>query len=102
MTDTTTDLFATASQDARPLHIVARDGYAAWRDTQPAVVQAWLDAQAFDAAPGALALLPGDGGLEGAVIGIGGVFWVVGGVIAVGSRGVLGLKVRPHPGRPGR
>ena len=71
MTDTTTDLFATASQDARPLHIVARDGYAAWRETQPAVVQAWLDAQAFDAAPGALALLPGDGGLEGAVIGIG-------------------------------
>ncbi|MFL6586352.1 MAG: leucyl aminopeptidase family protein [Luteimonas sp.] len=71
MTDTTTDLFATASQDARALHIVARDGYAAWRDTQPAVVQAWLDAQAFDAAPGALALLPGDGGLDGAVIGIG-------------------------------
>ncbi|MCD9095630.1 leucyl aminopeptidase family protein [Luteimonas fraxinea] len=71
MTDTTIDLFATASQDARALHIVTRDGYAAWRDTQPAVVQAWLDAQAFDAAPGTLALLPGDGGLEGAVIGIG-------------------------------
>ncbi len=71
MTDTTTDLFATASQDARPLHIVAREGYAGWRDTQPALVQAWLDAQAFDAAPGTLALLPGDGGLDGAVIGIG-------------------------------
>jgi len=71
MTDTTTDLFATAAPDARPLHIVARDGYTAWRDAQPAVVQAWLDAQAFDAAPGSLALLPGDAGLAGAVIGIG-------------------------------
>ncbi|MCD9007871.1 leucyl aminopeptidase family protein [Luteimonas sp. XNQY3] len=66
-----TDLFVTTAQNARPLHIVARDGYAAWRDAQPASVQAWLDAQAFDGAPGALALLPGDAGLAGAVIGIG-------------------------------
>jgi len=64
-------LFAIGARDARPLHIVARDTYAAWRDAQPAVVQAWLDAQAFDAAPGSLALLPGDAGLAGAVIGIG-------------------------------
>ncbi|MGI4778128.1 MAG: MFS transporter [Janthinobacterium lividum] len=35
-------------------------------------------------------------GSIGAVIGIGGVFWVVGGVIAAGSRGVLGLKIRPR------
>ena len=34
-------------------------------------------------------------GSIGAVIGVGGVFWVVGGVIALGSRGVLGLKVQP-------
>lgn len=71
MTDSTTDLFATAAPSARPLHIVTREDYAAWRETQPAAVQAWLDAQAFDAAPGALALLPGDAGLAGAVIGVG-------------------------------
>lgn len=34
-------------------------------------------------------------GSIGAIIGVGGVFWVVGGVIALGSRGVLGLKVQP-------
>lgn len=33
-------------------------------------------------------------GSIGAIIGVGGVFWVVGGVIALGSRGVLGLKVQ--------
>ena len=71
MTDTTADLFITGAQDARPLHIVTRDAFAAWRDTQPAVVQAWLDAQAFDGSAGSLALLPGDGGLDSAVIGIG-------------------------------
>ena len=71
MTDTTAELFVTSAQHARALHIVSREGYAAWRDTQPAATQAWLDAQAFDGAPGALALLPGDGGLDGAVIGIG-------------------------------
>ncbi|MET0328590.1 MAG: leucyl aminopeptidase family protein [Luteimonas sp.] len=71
MTDITADLFVTGAQTARPLHIVNRDGYGAWRDTQPAITQAWLDAQAFDGAAGTLALLPGDGGLEGAVIGIG-------------------------------
>jgi len=71
MTDTTADLFITGAQDARPLHIVTRDAYAAWREAQPAVVQAWLDAQAFDGSAGSLALLPGDGGLDGAIIGIG-------------------------------
>ncbi|RZL56596.1 MAG: MFS transporter [Variovorax sp.] len=35
-------------------------------------------------------------GSIGAVIGIGGVFWVVGGVIAAGSHGILGLKIKPQ------
>ncbi len=35
-------------------------------------------------------------GSLGAVIGIGGVFWVVGGVIAVGARGVWGLQMQPQ------
>ncbi|MDC7807378.1 leucyl aminopeptidase family protein [Luteimonas sp BLCC-B24] len=71
MTDTTTDLFSTDAAAARTLHVVTRDGCAAWRDAQPDAVRAWLEAQAFDAAPGALVLLPGDDGVAGAAIGIG-------------------------------
>ena len=56
MTDTTTDLFATDAAAARTLHVVTRDGCAAWRDAQPDAVRAWLEAQAFDAAPGSLVL----------------------------------------------
>lgn len=71
MTDTTTTLFTTDTAAARALHVVTREGCAAWRDAQPATVRAWLEAQAFDAAPGALVLLPGDDGVAGAAIGIG-------------------------------
>ncbi len=71
MTDNASDLFVADARDARPLHVVSRAGLAAWRDAQPDAVRAWLDAQAFDGAPGSLVLLPGDGGLAGAVIGIG-------------------------------
>ena len=71
MTDTTTDLFSTDAAAARTLHVVTREGCAAWRDAQPEAVRAWLEAQAFDAAPGALVLLPGDDGVAGAAIGIG-------------------------------
>ncbi len=56
----------------RPLHLVARDGYAAWRDAQPAAVQTWLAAQQFDASAGsAQAWADADGGIAGAVLGIG-------------------------------
>ncbi|ASR43490.1 leucyl aminopeptidase [Xanthomonas citri pv. mangiferaeindicae] len=71
MTHNITDLFAADARDARPLHIVSRKHYAAWRDSQPAAIGHWLDAQAFDGAAGALTLLPGGDGLAGAVIGIG-------------------------------
>ncbi|UNK42972.1 leucyl aminopeptidase family protein [Luteimonas sp. S4-F44] len=70
MTDIT-DVFAADARDARPLHIVSRKHFATWRDDQPAAIGRWLDALAFDGAPGALTLLPGDDGLGGAVIGIG-------------------------------
>jgi len=56
---------------ARPLHIVERGGWESWRDAQPGAVRAWLEAQNYTAAPGSLALLPGDDGLAGAVIGVG-------------------------------
>ena len=35
-------------------------------------------------------------GTVGALIGIGGVFWIVGGVLAVGTRAVNGLKLPDH------
>ncbi|WP_101927443.1 MULTISPECIES: leucyl aminopeptidase family protein [Luteimonas] len=64
-------LFAVGATDTRPLHVVTRDDVGAWRDAQPAPVQAWLDAQAFDGAPGTLLLLPGEAGIAGAVLGVG-------------------------------
>ena len=62
--------FAPLDAPALPLHIVPQDGLAAWLMDQPAAVADWIKATAFDAAPGALALLPdGNGGLSGAVVG---------------------------------
>ena len=66
--------FTTTGEAAapRPLHVIQRDGLDAWRAAQPAAVQAWLDAQQFDASAGsALAWPDADGGIAGAVIGIG-------------------------------
>ncbi len=66
--------FATASEAAtpRPLHFVQRDGLATWRATQSPAIQAWLDAQQFDASAGtALAWADADGHVAGAVVGIG-------------------------------
>ncbi len=57
---------------ALPLYVVSRDDVAAWRSTQPAAVGAWLDAQGFDGAPYSTITLPAaDGGIAGAVIGVG-------------------------------
>ncbi len=66
--------FATTGEAAapRPLHIVQRDGLAAWRAAQPTAAQAWLEAQQFDASAGSVMSWPDtDGGIAGAVIGIG-------------------------------
>ena len=66
--------FATAFEAAtpRPLHCVQRDGLAGWRAAQSPAVQAWLDAQQFDASVGSALTWPdADGGIAGAVIGIG-------------------------------
>jgi len=57
---------------SRTLHLVGKDGLAAWRATQPAGVAAWLDAHGFDASPGSCLVLPGaDGVPAAAVLGIG-------------------------------
>jgi leucyl aminopeptidase len=54
------------------LHVVTRAGFAAWRDAQPATVQAWLAAQRFDAGAGsAISWANEQGGIGGAAIGIG-------------------------------
>jgi len=58
--------------DTLPLHVVTRDSLAAWRAAQPANVGAWLDAQGFDGSPFSSITLPAaDGGIAGAVIGVG-------------------------------
>ena len=55
-----------------PLHLVSRDGCAAWLARQPEAAARWLRAQGFDGAPGTAATFPGDGGgIGGAVLGIG-------------------------------
>ena len=64
--------FASNAASALPLHVVTRGGFAAWRDAQPAAVQAWLAAQRFDGSAGtALSWADAQGQLAGAVIGIG-------------------------------
>ena len=59
------------STNALPLHVLDRDGFAAWKSLQPAAVQAWASAQQFNAAPNSVLLLPGDNGIAGAVLGVG-------------------------------
>lgn len=61
----------TDSADALPLHVVTRDTLAAWRGTQDATVNAWLDAQGFEGAPFSTITLPAaGGGIAAAVIGV--------------------------------
>lgn len=68
--------FTDTSVSALPLHVLERDGFSAWRDALAPALQAWVDAQQFSAAPGALILLPGvhpddKPGIAAAAIGIG-------------------------------
>ncbi len=67
----TSTCFADTSAAALPLHFLDRDGYGAWRAAQPQAVAAWLDAQDFQPSPGCVALLPGEGGIGGAIVGVG-------------------------------
>jgi len=63
--------FTPASDAALPLHIVDRERFSAWNASQPPAVQAWLAAQGFTGAAHTTALLPGEAGLAGAVLGVG-------------------------------
>ncbi|MBW8850304.1 MAG: leucyl aminopeptidase family protein [Xanthomonadales bacterium] len=62
--------FAAADADARPLHATTAEGFDAWSAAQPPARRAWLQAQDFTGAAGSCALLPGDDGLAGAVLGV--------------------------------
>lgn len=55
-----------------PLHVVDKAGFAAWRDAQPAAVQAWLAINRFDGSAGtAQSWADAEGAVAGAVLGIG-------------------------------
>src|SRR5690606_33812301 len=92
----------------RPLYIVDRDGLEAWRGGQPAALAQWVRAHGFDAAAGSQLALPGEeGGLAGALLGIGdaldplsyahapqalpGGQWEAGGELAADARRALQL-----------
>lgn len=53
---------ANTTDGALPLVLVGREGLAAWRGSQPAAVQAWLQANDFSGQPGAPLLVPGPDG----------------------------------------
>lgn len=63
--------FTDTSSSALPLHVLSREQFGNWRDDLSPALQAWVDAQQFSAAPGALLLLPGEHGIAAAAIGIG-------------------------------
>lgn len=63
--------FAPPNTPSRPLHVVPREGLAAFLDAQPAQQRAWLEASGFEASLGDLRLLPGSEGVAAAVIGYG-------------------------------
>ncbi len=63
--------FTSDSSNALPLYVLDRDGFSAWREQQPAALQAWLEAQQFNASPASVVLLPGEAGIAGAVLGVG-------------------------------
>ena len=64
--------FADPAAPALPLHVVTREALDDWRTAQAPRVQAWLAATEFRAGAGDVALLPdGEGGLAGAVAGLG-------------------------------
>ena len=54
-----------------PFHCVRGEDFDSWRKLQLPATGQWLDAQKFTASSGTLMLLPGDSGIDGAVIGIG-------------------------------
>jgi leucyl aminopeptidase len=67
---TPNDVFASDSEAARTLHCVQTAALDEWRKAQLPQIGLWLDAHTFTAASGSALLLPGEGGVRGAVLGI--------------------------------
>ncbi|MUV13476.1 leucyl aminopeptidase family protein [Noviluteimonas gilva] len=63
--------FAPQGTTGLPLYCVERTGFDAWRQLQVSELGSWVDAHAFTAVSGSVLLLPGNGGIAGAVLGIG-------------------------------
>ncbi|KFE36776.1 leucyl aminopeptidase family protein [Thioclava atlantica] len=63
--------FAATGATSRPLRLVAPDGIEAALDDLPPAQAAFVRAQGFKAGAGELALLPGDDGVSGALLGLG-------------------------------
>ncbi|WP_172330492.1 M17 family metallopeptidase [Mangrovicoccus sp. HB161399] len=63
--------FAAAQDAARPLHLVFAEDLSDFTGTLPPDAAAWASAAGFKAAQGELLLLPGDGGVGSAVLGLG-------------------------------
>lgn len=66
-----TPAFAPDSPDARRLHVVTPDALEAWSAAAPPSWGAWLRDTGFEAGYGETRLLPGAGGVEAAVVGLG-------------------------------
>ena len=62
---------AAPGEHPRPLHLVDRNGFAAWSQRQPPTMRHWLAAHEFDGASGSMLPLPDNEGLGSAVLGIG-------------------------------
>ncbi|GAB6197010.1 leucyl aminopeptidase family protein [Lysobacter xanthus] len=60
--------FVASPEGALPLHVVDRARAPQWRDALSPVARGWLDAQAFDAAPGTAIVVPGDDGAPAAAL----------------------------------
>jgi leucyl aminopeptidase len=63
--------FAPPGTKGLPLYCVERTGFDAWRQLQVPEIGSWIDAHSFTGVSGSVLLLPGDGGIAGAVLGVG-------------------------------
>lgn len=63
--------FAPSGTKGLPLYCVERTGFDAWRQLQVPEIGSWIDAHSFTGVSGSVLLLPGDGGIAGAVLGVG-------------------------------
>ena len=64
--------FASSVAESLPLYLIDKAGFDAFLATRSAQEKAWIDATGFSAAAGSVCVLPGDDGVAGALVGLGG------------------------------